>query len=137
MGFIWPILASLLGMLLVLFIIFLLWIVSLIIPLPIIREIINFIYSNIGLIFVMSVAFGYASHLSKYRPPINAVAPLISAIGAVFLVFFILSVLRILLPANTDLSAVIDIVQDKLLVIFAVILAAGYLAYFLHLAREQ
>ena len=136
-GFVWPIITSLLGLLLVLLIVFLLWLFNSFFPTRLVQSIIDLIYANIGLIFVMSVAFNYGAYLYKFSPPTSAVAPLITSIGAVFLVFFILSILRILVPDNVGLVPLIDLIQGNLLLIFAVLLAAGYAVYFLRITRSE
>ncbi|MEK6967743.1 MAG: hypothetical protein AABX51_03880 [Nanoarchaeota archaeon] len=137
MGFVWPILTSLLGLLMVLLVIFVLWLFNSFIPTTLIGKIIDFIYANIGLIFVMSVAFGYGSHLAKFQAPISSISPLVSAIGGVFLVFFIISILQTLIPNNFELAPLLFLVKDNLLLIFAVLMAAGYATYFLKLARAD
>jgi len=137
MGFVWPIITSLLGLLLVLLIVFLLWFFNYFFPTQLVQSVINFIYASIGLIFVMSVAFNYGAYLYKFSPPTSAVAPLITSIGAIFLVFFILSILRILVPDNIGLIPLLELIRDNLLLIFAVLLAAGYAVYFLRITRAD
>ena len=137
MGFVWPILSSLFGLLVVLLVIFLIWLFNRVIPTSLIKNIIDFLYGNIGLIFVMSIAFNYGAHLSKFSAPTSAVSPLITSIGAVILVFFMISILRVAVPINTGIEPILGLIQGNILMIFAILVVAGYAVYFIKIAKAE
>ncbi|TAL52226.1 MAG: hypothetical protein EPN86_05400 [Nanoarchaeota archaeon] len=136
-GLVMPILSSLFGLIIVLLIIFLLYLFNLLIHTNLVTGIIDFLFKNIALIFVLSVCFSFGVYLSKHGAPVNAAAPLITSIGAILLVFFIVSMLNMILPNQSGVGPIIDMIQTHMLWIFGILLAVGYLAYFIKLTNRD
>jgi len=136
LGFIWPVVSSIFGMFVFLLILFLLWIINHFIPTAVLGAIISFLYSNVGLLFIMSVAFGYANFLSRFTLPIGSVSPLLGAIGGILLVFFILNIIRVLIDTTAALQMVYDIIYNNILLVFVLFVAFGYLGLLMKVVKR-
>ncbi len=135
-GPMWPIIGSVIGVLLLLVLLFILMIINFFFHTAIISLIISLIYSNIILLFLASIAFGFSDYLSHRAPPVGAVSALLGAIGGLFVIFFILAILKIAVPIAPNLNQIYEFINANLLLFFVLLAVAGYASYFLRIVKH-
>lgn len=130
LGFIWPLISSILGIIVFVIAIWLLGFVAEKTGIGLLPGIRQFLLANLGLFFTLFIVFGYAEYFSKeYRKAYRPLSPIVKALGAAVVVWIVASII-IISGASIELPFIQDIAVyalGKLFWIFAFFAIVGYL----------
>jgi hypothetical protein len=129
LGFFGPLAQSLIGLIFLAITIWILYVVDVYVPSVFIYSVSNFLYSNIGLIFLASLLFNYSDYFSKVYKYYCLVSPLIDG-ARVEYVLWILSSMFILVGSyvnNAFLTNVAVFIYINLFTIFILATILGYI----------
>ncbi len=136
-GFFGPILGGLLSLLIAFFSILFLKVLNLVISLPFLGRILDFLQGNLLLFFLLSLCIGYANLFLKHRN-IAVLSPLLSSIAGVMILYIVLSMMAIV---NADLGiGMISVISGALLgnmtLVLLALLVISYLGYLIEMIRS-
>ncbi|MBD3202853.1 hypothetical protein GF327_01040 [Candidatus Woesearchaeota archaeon] len=137
-GFLIPILSSLIGLVGAVLIILILKLINIFIESAIIADISGLIYSNLLLLFFISLLTSYANYFLKFRFTLGVISPLISSAAGVLIIYFILKIFTVINKhINLEIITVISsFFSENILTILVLLLILSYLGFVIETAKE-
>lgn len=127
-GVVGPFLSSVFGLLVLLFFLWLINSANIFVGSTILHSIYDFLYENLGILFLISLFFSYSSYVSRYhRKTYLPFSPIITAIsiGVVFWIF--VSVIEVADVRNRALADFSAYVSGNWVLLFSLLVIIGYM----------
>lgn len=134
------ILSSFIGILVFLIMIVIVNVITYYVYNPIFNQIVNFLNNNIILIILMSIFLLIGEIFYALAFPFNLPAPLFSAIGAMFIITFVVRIISLVtkLLSNQDISGPITMISYFVYpLVFIIVVVVGYVTIFSSMGKKK
>ena len=135
-GVLWPLIASLIGLVILWLVIVMMKVAS--DDVPVFTDISNFLQTYLWLFFALILFFSYTGYASRKCQPFRWISPVISAIGFVLVIWIVINIFKILNFFEIQfLRESASIIERILPLVFVLVLVFGYLVFMLTITTKQ